>query len=249
MEVVFRAIIVYIWSIIVLRLMGKGLTFQQKPYDFVVMMLIGSTSASLIANRQVPLFNALVAVTALGIMHTLISISTLNNVLKGFIGGKPDIIVRNGRIVKENMIKNQINVEQLLSGLRNKGYRRIHDIEFAILEPNGQLSIIPKSQVRPAQPKDLQASTGYEGIPTPLIIEGKLVKENLESLGLDEAWLHTELSKRGLTRIEHVLLASLDTDGSLYLAEQPPIHVFKAFFMGEGDDQLQRTNPDYNELR
>lgn len=109
------------------------------------MMLIGSASAALIVNRDVPLFNAIIALGVLALMHIIISISTLSNFLKGFIGGHPDILIRNGHIVKENMIKNQINVEQLLSGLRNKGYRRLHDVEFAILEPNGQLSVIPKS--------------------------------------------------------------------------------------------------------
>ncbi len=241
MPVVYRAIVVYLWSIILLRLMGKGLTFQQKPYDFVVMMLIGSASAALIVNREVPLLNALVALGVLALLHILISVSTLNNFLKGFIGGHPDILIRNGCIVKENMIKNQINVEQLLAGLRNKGYRRLHDVEFAILEPNGQLSVIPKSQLRPATSADIQLNTNYEGIPTPLVIEGKVIKENLRSLELDENWLNTELAKRLLKGPESVLLALLDTDGSLYIAEQPPISPVKAFFLGEGKDKVQGT--------
>lgn len=239
MEVVNRAVIVYLWSIILLRLMGKGLTFQQKPYDVVVMMLIGSASAALIVNRDVPLLNALVALAVLALLHTTISAGTLNNHLKGIIGGKPDILVRNGRIVKQNLIKNQVNVEQLLSALRNQGYRRIHDVEFAVLEPSGQLSVIPKSQMRPVTPTDLQINTSYEGIATPLIIEGKIIKENLYSLGLDADWLETELANRQLKSPDQVLLALLDTDGSLYLAEQPPISVIKAFFVGEGKDKRQ----------
>lgn len=245
MPVVTRAIVVYIWSIILLRLMGKGLTFQQKPYDFVVMMLIGSASAALIVNREVPLFNALVALTVLALMHTLIGLGTLNNSLKGYIGGRPDLLIRNGRIVKENLIKNQVNMEALMAGLRNNGYRRIHDVEFAILEANGQLSIIPKSQLRPVTPTDLQVTTRYEGIPTALIIEGKVVQQNLESLGLDKTWLEGEISKRRLKGPEEVLLALLDTDGSLYIAEQPPINPLKAFFLGEGKDALQGQDPDY----
>ncbi|MDW7652439.1 MAG: DUF421 domain-containing protein [Bacillota bacterium] len=243
MEVVNRAVIVYLWSIILLRLMGKGLTFQQKPYDFVVMMLIGSTSAALIVNRDVPLLNALVALAGLAVMHTAISVGSLNNRLKGIIGGKPDILIRNGRIVKENLIKNQVNVEQLMAALRFQGYRRVHDVEFAILEPSGQLSVIPKSQMRPVTPTDLQISTSYEGIPTPLIIEGQIIRQNLYSLGLDEHWLYAELAKRGLKTPNQLLLALLDTDGSLYLAEQPPISVVKAFFAGEGNDNRQGQEP------
>ncbi|MCR3923098.1 MAG: DUF421 domain-containing protein [Firmicutes bacterium] len=243
-EVVVRALIVYPWTILLFRLLGKGLTFQQKPYDFMVMMLIGSAAAALIVNRDVPLLNALAALVALAIMHTVISLFSLNNTLKGFIGGKPDLLVRNGRIVKENLIKNQVNLDQLLSGLRNKGYRRIHDVEFAILEANGQLSVIPKSQLRPVNPADLQLKTVYKGIPTPLVIEGKVIPESLRALQRDEAWLTAEIAKRGLQGTEQVLLALLDTDGSLYIAEQPPINPIKAFFVGEGKDHLLGENPD-----
>ncbi len=234
MEVVTRAVIVYIWSVLLFRLQGKGLTFQQKPYDFAVIILIGSASAALIVNRDVPLLNALVALAVLAVLHTLISISTLNNFLKFIIGGQPDLLVRNGRIVKQNLIKNQINISQLLAGLRIQGYRRIHDVEYATLEANGQLSVIPKSQFRPVTPTDLKLDTSYEGLATPLVIEGQIIKENLQFVGLNKSWLKTELRRRELEGADHVLLALLDTDGSLYIAEQPPINVIKAFFLGEG---------------
>lgn len=244
MEIVTRAIIFYIYAVILLRLMGKGLTFQQKPFDFMVLMLIGSASAALIVNRDVPILNGLVAMSILALLHTLISICALSNSLKAILGGRPDILVRNGRVVKENLIKNQVNVEQLLAGLRTKGYRRIHDVEFAILEAGGQLSVIPKSQLRPVNPTDLQLNTGYEGISTPVVIDGKLIKENLDSLGLDENWLVTELAKRNIKGVRKVLLATIDTDGSLYVAEQPPINYLKAFLLGEGKDRQQGQNPD-----
>lgn len=239
MEVATRAVIVYIWSLLLFRLLGKSLTFQQKPYDFTVMVLIGSASAALIVNRDVPLLNALVALAVLAFLHAVISASTLNNTFKGLIGGYPDLVIRNGRIVKENLIKNQINIEQLLSALRIKGYRRVHDIEFAILETNGQLSVIPKSQKRPLTPADLNLNTSYEGLATPLIIEGKIVKTNLRAVGLDTEWLQYELTKRDLYDANKVLLALLDTDGSLYLAEQPPISPLLAYFVGEGKDKKQ----------
>ena len=239
MEVVTRSIILYVLSVLLFRLMGKGLTFQQKPYDFAVIILIGSAAGSLIVNRDVPLLNAVVAMVVLALLHALVSVSTLNNFLKSIVGGKPDLLVRNGRIVKENLIKNQINISQLLASLRNKGYRRISDVEFAILEANGQLSVIPKSQFRPVTPVDLQLDTSYEGIATPLIIEGQIVKENLRSLGLDNKWLMDELSQRKLKGADQVLLALLDTDGSIYVAEQPPLNVVKSFFLGEGKDTSQ----------
>ncbi|MFW6270214.1 MAG: DUF421 domain-containing protein [Bacillota bacterium] len=233
MEVVYRAVIFYFWAILLLRLLGKSITFQQKPYDFVVMMIIGSASAALMINRDVPIFNGMIALTALAILHTLISVSSLNNYMKKIIGGQPDIIIRNGKIVKQNLIKNQINLNQLMAGLRIKGYRRIHDIEYAILEANGQLSVIPKSQIRPVQPKDLEIKTDYEGVSVPLIMDSVIMKKNIKSMDITVDWLKEQLSNRGL-KVKDVLLASLDTDGSLYIAEQPSINHIKAFFVGEG---------------
>lgn len=235
MQVVLRAIIYYFWAIVLLRLLGKSLTFQQKPYDFVVMMIIGSASAALMINRDVPILNGFIALLVLAILHTIISVSSLNNYLKDIVGGQPDIIIRNGKIIKANLIKNQINLNQLLSGLRNKGYHRINNIEYAILEANGQLSVIPKSQNRSIQPHDLEIKTEYEGLSVPIIIDGVLTKKNITDLGIDIKWIKKELANRGL-EIKDVFLAVLGTDSSLYIAEQPSINPFKAFFMGEGKD-------------
>lgn len=232
MEVVYRALIFYIWSILLLRLLGKSLTFQQKPYDFVVMMIIGSASAALMINREVPIVNGLVALVVLAVLHTIISVSSLNNYLKNIIGGQPDVLIRNSQIIKANLIKNQINLNQLMSGLRYKGFHKIHDVEYALLEANGQLSVIPKSQKRPLKPEDIQIETDYEGLTIPLIVDGVLKKKNLEPLDIDQEWLEKKISEKGLT-MDQVLLAQLDTSGNLYLAEQPSINSIKAFFVGE----------------
>lgn len=199
------------------------------------MMIVGSASAALMINRDVPIFNGMVALLVLAFLHTVISISSLNNSLKGIIGGQPDIIIRNGQIVKANLIKNQININQLLAGLRNKGYPQINDIEYAMLEANGQLSIIPKSQNRAVQPQDLEIKTNYEGLAVPLIMDGVLLKKNIKDLDIDYTWLKKELSERGM-EVKDVFLAVLGTDSSLYIAEQASINSFKAFFVGEGKD-------------
>ncbi len=239
MELLLRGIVVYILAIVLLRLLGKSLTFQQKPYDFVVMMLIGSASAALIVNKNIPLVNAIIALIGLAGTHALISMASLSNWLGRWIGGQPDLLVRNGRIVKANLIKNQISVDQLLSGVRSKGYRTLADVEFAILEPGGQLSVIPKSQARPITPRDLGIDTAYEGLPVPLVTDRRVEKVNLESIGLDTAWLKRELAARGIPQTDDVLLSLLDTDGTLYIAEQPPGSAVKAFFLGEGKDGRQ----------
>jgi len=107
-------------------------------------------------------------------------------------------------------------INDLLEQLRIKNIPNIADVEFAILETNGQLSIIPKSQKRPISPQDLNISTQYEGLPLDLIIDGNINYDNLRISGLDSNWLMQELSKFGIHNIKDVLFASLDSEGNLY---------------------------------
>jgi len=128
---------------------------------------------------------------------------------------KPDIIVANGKVDREALKRNRMNLPFLLSLLRLQGYARISDVEFAILEPNGNLSVIPKSQSRPVTPNDLKLETKYEGISLPLIIEGELQYNNLKFAKLDTDWLAQEIKKHGAAGVEDVFLAELDTTGKL----------------------------------
>jgi len=130
---------------------------------------------------------------------------------------KPDIIIINGKVDKEALTRNRMNLPFLLSLLRLKGYAKVADVEFAIIEPDGNLSVIPKSQSRPVTPNDLNVATQYEGITLPLIIDGEIQYNNLKFAKLDVAWLNQEIMKAGAKRAEDVFLAELDTTGKLLI--------------------------------
>lgn len=98
-----------------------------------------------------------------------------------------------------------------------KGYTNLHDVEFAVLEPSGKMSVIPKSQARPLQPRDMNIPTQYEGLALPLIINGNIQWLNLRWAKLDETWLKQQLQANGVTNVEDVALAQLDTSGRLYV--------------------------------
>ena len=110
-----------------------------------------------------------------------------------------------------------LNINDLLEQLRICGYHNITDVECAIFETNGDISIIPKSQCRPVQPRDLQIETNYEGVPHPLIVDGNVNHENLGKTKLDLLWLQNEMKKLGINDFKDVLFASLDTEGELYV--------------------------------
>lgn len=227
-----RALVVYPVLILLFRLLGRGLQFQSRPYDIAVQVLLGSAAANLIITTDVEVWRAFTALGALALMHTALSLLSLWNPLKRFLVGQPVTLIENGRILKSNLIKHQITVEELLADLRVKGYPNPADVEFAMLEASGKLSVVPRSQARPVTPRDLEMPTRYEGYATLLIADGKVDRQNLQKVGLTEQWLLTELLKRGAEGEEDVLFASLDTDGKLFLVRNQDVPFLQAIFRG-----------------
>ena len=127
------------------------------------------------------------------------------------------ILIERGKILEKEMTKNNYNLTDLLEELRIKNVPNIADVEFAVLETNGQLSVIPKSQKRPTIPEDFYIITKYEGLPLTIISDGKLNSKNLQQGNKDLTWLKGELKKQTFDKIEDVLLASLDSSGILFV--------------------------------
>jgi uncharacterized membrane protein YcaP (DUF421 family) len=115
------------------------------------------------------------------------------------------------------MLKARYNIEDLLTQLREKNIFNIADVEFAVLESSGKLSVLPKSQKHPVTAEDMGIPTKYEGLCLPLIIDGRIQKENLTKADLDENWLREELRREGVTDVRQIFFASLDTQGNLYI--------------------------------
>ncbi|MBC7324230.1 MAG: DUF421 domain-containing protein, partial [Moorella sp. (in: Bacteria)] len=142
------------------------------------------------------------------------------------ISGEPTVVVHNGKILEGNMKKMRYNLDELAMQLRQKNVFDIADVEYAILEPDGDLSILLKSQKRPLTPADLRLPTRYEGVPTELVMDGEILFQNLEQNKLDEKWLIQQLQAQGVHDISQVDYAVLRSNGSLYvnLKEDDIIH-------------------------
>lgn len=227
-----RALVVYPITILLLRFLGRGLQFQSRPYDTAVQVLLGSAAANLIVNQEVSVWRAFTALGVLAGLHTLISFISLWNPAKRFLVGEPTVVIENGQILKANLLKHQITVEELIASLRTKGYHNLGDIEFAQLEPSGKLSVIPRSQARPVTPRDLSLPTTYEGFTTLLVADGRMDRQNLQKCGLDESWLRGQLARHGANGPEDVLFASLDTKGQLFVVRNQDVPFLQAIFKG-----------------
>lgn len=218
MLVVFvRALVLYFVVIIAMRIMGKRQIGQLQPFELAIAIMISELAAVPMQNTGIPLINGLIPIVTLLIAQVLISFISLKSVkARGIICGKPSILIENGKILETELRKEMYTINDLLEQLRIQSISNISDVEYAILETNGQLSVIQKSQKRPVNPEDLKMTTNYEGLSLELIIDGRLIGKNLEKAGLDRDWLMTELNKQGIDDIRKVLFASLDTQGSLF---------------------------------
>ena len=215
--ILIRTLILYAGVVVVMRVMGKQEIGQLQPYELVIALMIADLAAIPMANTGVPLANGLIPIFGLLIAQVFLSYAALKSItFRGILCGTPSILVKNGQIVESELKRIRYNINDLLEQLRAKNIANIADVEFAILETGGKLSVIPKSQKRPLMPEDLQLPTKYEGIPMTLIIDGQIINNNLEMINLDENWLSSELAKFGIDNHQKVLFASLDTKGKLF---------------------------------
>lgn len=215
-----RALILYAFVVLVMRVMGKRQVGQLQPFELVVAIMIADLAAVPMENAGVPLVSGLVPIFALLLAQLSLSYITLKSErARALICGSPSIVIQNGRIDYQELKKQRLNLNDLLEQLRDKNLANVSDVEFAILETTGHLSVIPKSQKRPVTPEDLHLSTSYEGIPLTLILDGHIHHQNLSKANLDPSWLDSQLQAANL-RAEDILFASLDTQGRLDIQQK-----------------------------
>ncbi len=215
--VIIRTLILYTATVVFLRIMGKRQIGQLQPYELVVIIMISELAAVPMQNTGVPLINGLVPIFVLFASEVTLSfISLKSERARGIICGKPSILIQNSRIMEEEMRKIRYNINDLLEQLRAKDVTNIADVEYAILETSGQLSVVLKSDRRPVQPKDLNIAPPYEGLPVTLVMDGHIIHENLHKSNKDIMWLLGELGKSGINNYKDILFASLDPQGQLY---------------------------------
>ena len=216
--VLVRSVIAFVTLFLFARVLGKQQLSEMTSFEYVLGITVGSTAASLstdLTTKAFPHWLSLLiwTVGALGLQWAQIKSRRWAKV----IDGEPVVLIQNGQILERNLRLTRLTVDELLEQLRLKGVFDISQVEFAIFEANGQVSVLRKAQHTPVTPQDLQIPTPYVGLPTELIVDGQVIHQNLKQVHLDEQWLREELGRRGL-KPEDVFLASLNTKGELYVS-------------------------------
>ena len=217
-NIFIRAVLLYLACLLVMRIMGKRQIGQLQPFEFVISFLVAQLAASPMGDSGIPLIYGLVPLFAILVMHQLISCLMMRSSrFRAFVCGKPAMLIQKGQVQETEMQKQMLNMEDLISQLRAEGFVRLQDIESAILEPNGQLSILPIATAQPATPSDLNVQVSPVSMPISLVIDGKIYHENLKMIGRDALWLEKQLKSQQLSA-EDTLLA-------LYYSATQELHI------------------------
>lgn len=218
MIIVFtRALILYILVVVVMRMMGKRQVAQMQPFELVIAIMIADLAATPMENTGIPLLNGVIPIITLLSAQVIVSyISIKSETFREILCGKPSILINRGKVVQSELRRLRINMNDLLEQLRGKDYPNLSDVEFAILETNGVISIIPKPEKRNVTTQDLKIKVEQENLPITLIVDGNLLYPNLQKTGRDEKWLHKELKKQGIEDTKSTFFAFLSSDEKLY---------------------------------
>lgn len=216
--VVIRSCIAYITLMIFTRLLGKQQISQLTFFDYVLGITIGSTASTLttdLDSRAWPHWVGIFVWSFLVFFTQWITVKS--QWFSKYLDGDPVVLIANGRILESSMKRMRYRLSDLLEQLRSQGVFDISEVEFAVLEVSGQISILKKTQYLPLTPQDMKLKTDYQGLSAQIIYDGVLIEPNLAKLNLSRSWLIKQLKKQGVHDVSEVFLASLNTKGELYL--------------------------------
>lgn len=216
-----KTILAFTGILIFARILGKEQMSQLTIYDYITGITFGDLAATIALDETAKVGQHFYILAFFAFLAFALGyIAERNRPLRKLIEGEPAVVIHNGKILEDNMRRMNYSMDNLLTQLRGKDIFDIADVEFAIIENNGAMSVLKKSQVRPVTPQDLELETEYEGVPTELIVDGQVIYQNLGQLNLDEQWLITELQKRGINSVQDIIYASLDASGQLYIDQR-----------------------------
>ena len=215
-----RSILLYIIVLVVMRLMGKREIGQLQPFELAISIMIADLASTPMADAGIPISNGIIPILALLVMHLVISILYIKSIrAREILCGRPSILIYRGRIDEKQLKKERFTVNELEERLRGNNVVNIGDVEYAILETSGQVTVILKPEKRNVTTGDLNIKPEYEGLAYDLVLDGKVMYENLKILKKDYDWLKKQVSKFGI-KPEEALIVTIDGKGNFFCQEK-----------------------------
>lgn len=201
------------------RVLGKKQLSQMTFFTYITGIALGNIAGDMVVHRDIKLMDAVTGLTLWALLTLTVEyISLKSSKARVLLDGEPTIVIKNGKILEKALASNKMNMDDLSMLLRTKNIFSVREVDYAVLEPNGQLSVLKKVENESLTKKDVQIMPApRQYIPTELVVDGKIVRRNLQELNLSQEWLDNQLKVSGVNSIEEVFFAELQSDGSLYI--------------------------------
>lgn len=215
-SVFIRSIVTIVVLFLLAKVMGKKQISQLNLFDYIVGITIGSVAADISLDLNKSFLDGVICMLVFGLTGALVSYVTLKSIkLRRLFTGTPSIIIENGKIIEEGLKKVKFDINDLMEELRGAGYFNIDEVAYAVMETNGKISFLPKDEEKPVTKKDMDLKIIPSSLVANIIIDGKIMMNNLKAMNKDEKWLSHELKVLGYKDLDEILLATLDSNDKI----------------------------------
>ena len=213
---VIKGSIAVIYLFLVIKVLGKKQISELNIFDYIIGLSLGNIAAEMTVNKEISIVAGLLAMSVYGFFSLLVSYVTAKSIIaRRFITGFPVVIIEKGKISREQLKKCKLDVNDLLQDARESGYFDISEINYAVMEPSGKISFLPKSKYHPLTPSDMKVKVDENGLSANLVIDGNIMENNLKAIGHNKEWLLKRLKKEGYNDISNLLLVVCDNKEKL----------------------------------
>lgn len=213
---ILKGSIAVIYLFLVIKVLGKKQISELNIFDYIIGLSLGNIAAEMTVNKDITIITGLLAMTVYGLFSLFVSFITAKSIIaRRFITGFPIVVIENGKISREQLKKCKLDINDLLQDARESGYFDISEINYAVMEPSGKISFLPKSKYHPVTPSDMNLKVDRNGLIANLIIDGNIMEKNIKAIGHDKDWLLKRLEKEGYKNPEELFLVTCDNKEKL----------------------------------
>lgn len=221
LNICFRTILVLIILFFITKMMGKKQISELNFFDYIVGITIGSIAADISLDIEKNMIAGIAALFIYGFISYIISFISIKSILaRRFFIGVPTVLVEKGKIIESGLKKSKIDVNDLLMEARENGYFNLDEIDYALMEVNGNISFLPKEKEKPVTKKDMKIKCSNEGLTVNAIIDSKYMVNNMKAINKDTEWLDHELKVNGYDNYDNILLATIDNNYKVTIYEK-----------------------------
>ncbi len=216
--VLIRTVILYLLIVAGIRLLGKHQIGQLEPSELVLALIIADLASVPMQDNGIPLLSGLIPIAVLLAVSTILSVLCTKSIkFRALLVGRPSIVIRDGVVQEGALRRTRFTIDELMEELRIQGYSDFKSVKFALLETNGQLSVLPNAADRPVTAAQMGLSPEETGMPVVIISDGRLLSHNLTGMGYEENWLEKQLAAHKVHSVKQVFLLTVDQAGNTYV--------------------------------